>query len=252
YKSTTVEFAIKISSYGKLSVIITSCNAVREQKYGNCISGFGVQLLYPCMNDSKELQAWIDAINFVAASLSAPPMPGAVGSQKKFQRPLLPCSITKLNVVEQLEDHSARVNQIESELNDLKTNPLDKNAKSATVSSHKEKLAYLTSESLKYVNTYILNYSNDLCKYSYKLTIVYLRRYQTYVHLLRSRLESSSGVSKVMVGGVVNPLPVFDGVEVKEVGPEEAGDPSSGGGIVPPQFPRDQRDTPTDSIKKMN
>ncbi|KAL7637818.1 UNVERIFIED_CONTAM: hypothetical protein RMT77_011430 [Armadillidium vulgare] len=161
-------------------------------------------------SDSKELQAWIDAINFVAASLSAPPMPGAVGSQKKFQRPLLPCSITKLNVVEQLEDHSARVNQIESELNDLKTNPLDKNAKSATVSSHKEKLAYLTSE---------------------------LRRYQTYVHLLRSRLESSSGVSKVMVGGVVNPLPVFDGVEVKEVGPEEAGDPSSGGGIVPPPIP---------------
>lgn len=50
-------------------------------------------------SDSKELQAWIDTINLVAASLSAPPLPGAVGSQRKFQRPLLPCSITKLNLV---------------------------------------------------------------------------------------------------------------------------------------------------------
>ena len=54
-------------------------------------------------SDSKELQAWIDTINFVAASLSAPPLPGAVGSQRKFQRPLLPCSITKLNLVSNLD-----------------------------------------------------------------------------------------------------------------------------------------------------
>ena len=38
-------------------------------------------------------------INYVAACMSAPPLPEAVGSQKKFQRPLMPASYTKLNMV---------------------------------------------------------------------------------------------------------------------------------------------------------
>lgn len=50
-------------------------------------------------SDSKELESWINTINFVCASFSAPPLEAAVGSQKKFQRPLLPCSHTKLNLV---------------------------------------------------------------------------------------------------------------------------------------------------------
>ncbi|XP_023230017.1 uncharacterized protein LOC111630187, partial [Centruroides sculpturatus] len=49
-------------------------------------------------SDSKELQSWVDTLNLVAASLSAPPLASAVGSQKKFQRPLLPVSHTKLNL----------------------------------------------------------------------------------------------------------------------------------------------------------
>ena len=56
------------------------------------------QYLFQTSN-SKELQEWIDTVNFVAASLSAPPLPGAVGSQKKFQRPLLPISYTRFNLV---------------------------------------------------------------------------------------------------------------------------------------------------------
>lgn len=50
-------------------------------------------------SDSKELQSWIDTINYVAASLSAPALPNAVGSQKKFQRQLLPATYSKLNLV---------------------------------------------------------------------------------------------------------------------------------------------------------
>lgn len=50
-------------------------------------------------SDSKELQSWIDTINSVCAAFSAQPLAGAVGSQRKFQRPLLPCSHTKLNLV---------------------------------------------------------------------------------------------------------------------------------------------------------
>lgn len=50
-------------------------------------------------SDSKELQSWIDTVNFVCAAFSAPPLEGAVGSQKRFQRPLLPSSPTKLLLV---------------------------------------------------------------------------------------------------------------------------------------------------------
>lgn len=60
---------------------------------------FNRLILIRYYSDSKELQSWIDTINFVCASFSAPPLEAAVGSQKKFQRPLLPCSHTKLNLV---------------------------------------------------------------------------------------------------------------------------------------------------------
>lgn len=50
-------------------------------------------------SDSKELQSWVETINFVCAAYSAPPLEGGVGSQKRFQRPLLPSSHTKLLLV---------------------------------------------------------------------------------------------------------------------------------------------------------
>lgn len=55
--------------------------------------------LYFLYSDSKELNSWVETINFVCAAYSAPPLAGAVGSQRKFQRPLLPCSHTKLSMV---------------------------------------------------------------------------------------------------------------------------------------------------------
>ncbi|KAF9417802.1 hypothetical protein HW555_005216, partial [Spodoptera exigua] len=50
-------------------------------------------------SDSKELCSWVETINFVCAAYSAAPLAGAVGSQRKFQRPLLPCTHTKLSMV---------------------------------------------------------------------------------------------------------------------------------------------------------
>ncbi|KAL8608977.1 hypothetical protein ACOMHN_062860 [Nucella lapillus] len=46
-----------------------------------------------------ELQEWIDTINLVAATLSSPPLPSGVGSQARFQRPLMPSACTKLNIL---------------------------------------------------------------------------------------------------------------------------------------------------------
>ncbi|XP_050669549.1 PH and SEC7 domain-containing protein isoform X3 [Leptidea sinapis] len=67
-------------------------------------------------SDSKELNSWVETINFVCAAYSAPPLAGAVGSQRKFQRPLLPCSHTKLSMREQLSEHEERVSRLEEEL----------------------------------------------------------------------------------------------------------------------------------------
>ncbi|XP_075215974.1 exchange factor for Arf 6 isoform X3 [Lycorma delicatula] len=113
-------------------------------------------------SDSKELQSWIDTINFVCASFSAPPLPGAVGSQKKFQRPLLPCSHTKLNLREQLRDHEERVQRLESELDVHRKHPPERGAKALVIQNYKEKDAYLHYE---------------------------LKRYKTYAYLLRSRIS---------------------------------------------------------------
>ncbi|CAH2071661.1 unnamed protein product, partial [Iphiclides podalirius] len=72
-------------------------------------------------SDSKELCSWVETINFVCAAYSAPPLAGAVGSQRKFQRPLLPCTHTKLAMREQLADHEERAARLEEELAALRS-----------------------------------------------------------------------------------------------------------------------------------
>ncbi|XP_050562599.1 PH and SEC7 domain-containing protein isoform X7 [Spodoptera frugiperda] len=67
-------------------------------------------------SDSKELCSWVETINFVCAAYSAAPLAGAVGSQRKFQRPLLPCTHTKLSMREQLAEHEERAARLEEEL----------------------------------------------------------------------------------------------------------------------------------------
>lgn len=49
--------------------------------------------------NSEQMHSWITRINVVAAMFSAPPFPAAIGSQKKFSRPLLPSSCTRLSQV---------------------------------------------------------------------------------------------------------------------------------------------------------
>uniref|UniRef100_A0A8C7DAS4 PH and SEC7 domain-containing protein 1 n=1 Tax=Oncorhynchus kisutch TaxID=8019 RepID=A0A8C7DAS4_ONCKI len=49
--------------------------------------------------NAEQMQSWITRINVVSAMFSAPPFPAAIGSQKKFSRPLLPGSNTKLSQV---------------------------------------------------------------------------------------------------------------------------------------------------------
>ena len=51
----------------------------------------------------EEMESWIKTINSVAAMFSAPSFPAAIGSQKKFSRPLLPATTTRMSQVTLLD-----------------------------------------------------------------------------------------------------------------------------------------------------
>ncbi|XP_068155646.1 PH and SEC7 domain-containing protein isoform X7 [Drosophila tropicalis] len=110
-------------------------------------------------SDPKELQSWVETINFVCAAISAPPLEGGVGSQKRFQRPLLPSSQTKLLMKEQLTSHEQQLAQLEQELNEHKKGPIP--SKGLPLQNYKEKESYLQYE---------------------------LRRYRTYVGILSAKM----------------------------------------------------------------
>ncbi|KAF7240037.1 PH and SEC7 domain-containing protein 2 [Varanus komodoensis] len=144
----------------------------------------GVTLVSP-----EEMESWINKINSVAAVFSAPPFPAAIGSQKKFSRPLLPASTTKLSqsgrVLEalckqpvsvgipvalvsctwthamlenypddQLKSHESKLKQISTELAEHRSYPPDKKLKGKEVEDYKLKDHYLEFEKTRY-ETYV-------------------------------------------------------------------------------------------------
>ncbi|XP_032865140.1 PH and SEC7 domain-containing protein 3 isoform X3 [Tyto alba] len=98
----------------------------------------------------EEMQSWISKINCVAAVFSAPPFPAAIGSQKKFSRPLLPATTTKLSQDEQLKSHEAKLKQISTELAEHRSYPPDKKLKGKEVDDYKLKDHYLEFEKNRY------------------------------------------------------------------------------------------------------
>ncbi len=58
----------------------------------------------------EEMMSWIFRINLVAALFSAPAFPAAIGSMKKFCRPLLPSSTTRLDQVQTITVNRLQTN----------------------------------------------------------------------------------------------------------------------------------------------
>ncbi|KAL1772808.1 PH and SEC7 domain-containing protein 3 isoform X1 [Sigmodon hispidus] len=98
----------------------------------------------------EEMQGWISKINCVAAIFSAPPFPAAIGSQKKFSRPLLPATTTKLSQEEQLKSHESKLKQITTELAEHRSYPPDKKVKAKDIDEYKLKDHYLEFEKTRY------------------------------------------------------------------------------------------------------
>merc|ERR1740124_1439481 len=89
-------------------------------------------------SDEKELLTWIDAINFVVASLSAPQLPAPCSSDYgRFQRPLMPSSKSSLNLSEQLVSHERQLMQLRRQIEDHLQSPPTRSAKGAQLHNFK-------------------------------------------------------------------------------------------------------------------
>uniref|UniRef100_A0A8C9EXB9 Pleckstrin and Sec7 domain containing 2 n=1 Tax=Pavo cristatus TaxID=9049 RepID=A0A8C9EXB9_PAVCR len=106
----------------------------------------------------EEMLSWILRINLVAAIFSAPAFPAAICSMKKFCRPLLPSSMTKLCQEDQLRSHENKMKQIADELAEHKSHPVEKSLKSKEAEEYRLKEHYLIFEKSRY-ETYV----NLLC-----------------------------------------------------------------------------------------
>uniref|UniRef100_A0A671Y397 Pleckstrin and Sec7 domain containing n=1 Tax=Sparus aurata TaxID=8175 RepID=A0A671Y397_SPAAU len=100
--------------------------------------------------NAEQMQSWITRINVVAAMFSAPPFPAAIGSQKRFSRPLLPGSNTKLTQEEQVKSHETRFRAVSSELADLTASTPDRKVKGRELEEHKLRQEYLEFEKTRY------------------------------------------------------------------------------------------------------
>ncbi|NWI58386.1 PSD2 protein, partial [Calyptomena viridis] len=94
----------------------------------------------------EDMLSWILRINLVAAIFSAPAFPAAICSMKKFCRPLLPSSMTKLCQEEQLRSHENKMKQIADELAEHKLHPVEKSLKSKEAEEYRLKEHYLIFE----------------------------------------------------------------------------------------------------------
>uniref|UniRef100_A0A3P8SID2 Pleckstrin and Sec7 domain containing 2 n=1 Tax=Amphiprion percula TaxID=161767 RepID=A0A3P8SID2_AMPPE len=103
----------------------------------------------------EEMMSWIFRINLVAALFSAPAFPAAIGSMKKFCRPILPSSSTRLNQEEQLLSHESKLKQMSLELEEHRKNLPSADPKSREWEEYRLKEHYLTYEQKTRYETYI-------------------------------------------------------------------------------------------------
>nr|XP_057915132.1 PH and SEC7 domain-containing protein 1 isoform X2 [Doryrhamphus excisus] len=100
--------------------------------------------------NAEHMQSWITRINAVAAMFSAPPFPAAIGSRKRFSRPLLPGSDSKLSQEEQLKSHEGRFRAAATELEDVLASTGQHKVKGRELDEQKLRREYLEFEKTRY------------------------------------------------------------------------------------------------------
>ncbi|XP_037383699.1 PH and SEC7 domain-containing protein 4 [Talpa occidentalis] len=114
---------------------------------------------------AKEMSSWITRINLAAATHSAPPFPAAVGSQRRFVRPILPMGPAQSSLEEQHRSHENCLDAASDDLLDLQRHLPERRGRSRELEDYRLRKEYLEHE---------------------------ITRYETYVQLLVTRLHCSS------------------------------------------------------------
>ncbi|XP_057214057.1 uncharacterized protein LOC130568883 [Triplophysa rosa] len=100
---------------------------------------------------TEQMNSWIGRINLVSALYSSPPFPAAVGSQKRFCRPILPASQSNLTLEEQLESHTAMLENFQRDLSAIQQEAPDGRKNKARESEElRQREEYLQYELSRY------------------------------------------------------------------------------------------------------
>ncbi|KAG5840968.1 hypothetical protein ANANG_G00194560 [Anguilla anguilla] len=99
----------------------------------------------------EHMSSWINRINLVSALYSSPPFPAAVGSQKRFSRPILPAMQSALTLEKQLQSHSRMLDSFSTDLTFLQQSVLEgRRAKARELEERRQREEYLLHEKSRY------------------------------------------------------------------------------------------------------
>lgn len=99
---------------------------------------------------AKEMTSWIARINLAAATHSAPPFPAAIGSQRRFVRPILPAGPTQSSLEEQHRSHENSLDAASDDLLDLQRNFPERRGRSRELEEYRLRKEYLEHEKTRY------------------------------------------------------------------------------------------------------
>ncbi|KAM9211949.1 PH and SEC7 domain-containing protein 4 isoform 2-T6 [Dugong dugon] len=103
---------------------------------------------------AKEMSSWILRINLAAATHSAPPFPAAVGSQRRFVRPILPMGPAQSSLEEQHRSHESCLDAASDDLLDLQRSLPERRGRSRDLEEYRLRKEYLEYEKTRY-ETYV-------------------------------------------------------------------------------------------------
>ncbi|XP_069475123.1 PH and SEC7 domain-containing protein 4-like isoform X2 [Ambystoma mexicanum] len=133
--------------------------AERASKYNKRPNVFRLQTadwriyLFQAENDT-EMNSWVSRINLVAAMFSSPPFPAAIGSQKRFVRPILPTAQSKHSLEDQRQSHELWMDTFTDDLADHQKSVPDKKSKARDWEEYRMRAEYLLYEKTRY-ETYV-------------------------------------------------------------------------------------------------
>uniref|UniRef100_A0A6I8P8V0 PH and SEC7 domain-containing protein 4 n=1 Tax=Ornithorhynchus anatinus TaxID=9258 RepID=A0A6I8P8V0_ORNAN len=99
---------------------------------------------------AKEMHSWIARINLAAATYSSPPFPAAVGSQRKFIRPILPTGPAQSSLEEQHRCHESCLDAASDDLLDLQRTLPERRGRGRDLEEFRLRKEFLEHEKTRY------------------------------------------------------------------------------------------------------